>query len=83
MPKLANNNRLISPGARFYLVIGTTALALLVLVYGVVFEHGSAITFLESYPGLMLVLAALVVIFSGWRQAKDPRFSWALGQVYW
>jgi hypothetical protein len=75
MPKLANNNRLISPRARFYLVIGTTALALLVLVYAVVFEHGSAKTFLESIPaGLVLVLATLAVIFSGWRQAKDPLF---------
>jgi cytochrome c biogenesis protein CcdA len=74
MPKLVNNNRLVSPRARFYLVIGTTALALLLLVYAVVFEHSSAITFLESNPGLMLVLATLVVILSGWRQAKDPRF---------
>jgi hypothetical protein len=45
-----NNKRLSSPRARFYLVIGTTALALLVLVYAVVFEHGSGIAFLESYP---------------------------------
>ena len=74
MPKPINNNRLVSPRARFYLVIGTTALALLVLVYAVVFEHGSAKTFLESSPWLMLVLATLVVIFSGWRQAKDQRF---------
>jgi hypothetical protein len=75
MPKLVNNNRLVSPRARFYLVIGTTALALLVLVYAVVFEHGSAKTFLESIPAwLVLVLATLAVIFSGWRQAKDPLF---------
>jgi len=75
MPKPINNNRLVSPRARFYLVIGTTALALLVLVYAAVFEHGSARTFLESIPAwLVLVLATLVVIFSGWRQAKDQRF---------
>jgi cytochrome c biogenesis protein CcdA len=74
MPKLANNSRLVSPRARFYLVIGAMALALFVLVYAVVFEHGSAKTFLESYPRLMLVLATLVVIFSGWAQAKDQRF---------
>jgi sulfite exporter TauE/SafE len=75
MPKLVNNGRLVSPRARFYLVIGTTALALLVLVWAVVFERGSAITFLESYPRLMLVLATLVVIFSGLAQAKDQRSS--------
>jgi hypothetical protein len=75
MPKLVNNSRLVSPRARMYLVIGLTALALLVLVYAVVFEHGSAIAFLESYPAwLMLVLATLVAIFSGWRRAKDPIF---------
>jgi hypothetical protein len=75
MPKLINNSCVVSPRARFYLVIGTTALALLVLVYAVVFEHGSAKTFLESIPAwLVLLLAALVAIFSGWRQAKDPLF---------
>jgi O-antigen/teichoic acid export membrane protein len=74
MPKLADNSRLVSPRARFYLVIGTTALALLVLVYAVVFEHGSAKTFIESIPAwLVLLLAALVATFSGWRQAKDQR----------
>ena len=66
---------LVSPRARFYLVIGTTALALLALVWAVLFERGSAITFLESYPRLMLVLATLVVIFSGLAQAKDQRSS--------
>ena len=56
-------------------VIGTTALALLVLVHAVVFEHGSDIAFLESYPAwLIRALAALVAIFSGWRRAKDPIF---------
>jgi len=75
MPKLVNNGRLVLPRARFYLVIGTTAFALLVLVWAVVFERGSAITFLESYLRLMLVLATLVVIFSGLAQAKDQRSS--------
>ena len=74
MPKLVHNSRLVSPRARFYLVIGTATLALLILVYAVVFEHGSTITFLESYPRLALVLAILVVIFSGWRQARDLIF---------
>jgi hypothetical protein len=75
MPKLVNNSRLVSARARFYLVIGSTALALLVLVYAVVFEHGSAKIFLESIPAwLVLLFATLVSIFSGWRQAKDPIF---------
>ncbi len=75
MPKLVNNSHFVSPRARFYLVIGTTALVLLALVYAVVFEHGSAMTFLESYPAwLILVFATLVTIFSGWRRAKDPIF---------
>jgi hypothetical protein len=75
MPKLVNNSRLVSPRARFYLVIGTTALALLVFVYAVVFEHGSAKTFLESIPAWpVLLLAALVAIVSGWRRTKDPIF---------
>jgi hypothetical protein len=58
------------------LVIGMTALALPVLEYAVLFEHGSAaITFLESYSAwLILAVAALVAIFSGWGQAKDPIF---------
>jgi hypothetical protein len=73
---MSSNKRLVSPRARFYLVIGMTALALLALVYAVVFERGSAITFLESYPWLILVFATLVTIFSGWRlaKAKDPIF---------
>jgi hypothetical protein len=72
---MSNNKRLVSPRARFYLVIGMTALALLALVYAVVFEHGSAITFLESYPAwLILVFATLVTIFSGWVRARDPIF---------
>jgi hypothetical protein len=72
---MSNNKRLVSPRARFYLVIGMTALALLVLVYAVVFEHGSAKTVLESIPAwLVLSLASLVAIFSAWRRAKDPIF---------
>jgi O-antigen/teichoic acid export membrane protein len=54
-------------------VIGASALALLIVVYTVLFNHPSSIL-LESSPWLMLVLATLVVIFSGWRQAKDQRF---------
>jgi O-antigen/teichoic acid export membrane protein len=73
MPKLVNNSRLVSPRARFYLVIGTTALALVIVVYTVLYNHSSS-SLLESNPWLMLVLATLVVIFSGWRQAKDQRF---------
>jgi len=73
MPKLVNNSRLVSPRARFYLVIGTTALALLVLVYAVVFERDSATPFLQSHALPILVLATLTAILTGWLQARDPR----------
>jgi hypothetical protein len=75
MPKPADNSRLVSPRARFYLVIGLTALALLALVYVALFKHGFLESFLESYPvWLILVFATLVTIFSGWMRAKDPIF---------
>ena|SRR6266404_6514397 len=72
---MSNVTRHLSAPARFYLVIGITTFAVVIMLYLLLFERNSTIAFLEAHLLPILVVATLSAILSGWAQgrAKLPK----------